>query len=217
MPNHLAAVSLHDVDQRSVYGFLRPDGEAVHAGIKVVEHIVRCVVVWRGIFCDCIQEVAGGAGWLGSCGGNGLDELIVDLGLLDDDGSWGSDDSSLNNGWLVAAEELLRNGLLDLLGLGGLKEGVDGGEAFGLLGLGLGIELLLLAHQLLHDVLALLAGGDASVRVVQKSVERVLLLEVGVIGLEDDIVVHAAGESGNECKEGESALKVLLVLSLGGS
>jgi len=159
---------------------------------------------------EVVRRNSGGLNWLR---GDWLDQSVVDLRLLNDDGSlnW----SRLDNRSLVGTEKLLTSLLSGLLLLGSGDEVIDGGGALSLLWGGLGLDLLLLALKLLHDLLALLARGNASVRVVQESVELVKLLKVSVVGLGNNVVVHADSEGGNETEEGEGTLQVLLVLSVG--
>ena len=135
-------------------------------------------------------------------GGNGLNELVVGVDL--------SDGGRSHLGGLVAVEEgLTVGGLENLLGFGGENEL---GE---LVGDGSGLDIcdrLLLGHKLLDDLLTLLAGGNSGVRVGQKSVERVLLLKVGMVGLDSHERGNAEGEGGDEGNEFACACKVLLVL-----
>lgn len=116
-------------------------------------------------------------------GGDGLDELVVGDDL--------SDGSRSHLGGLVAVEEgLTVGGLESLLGLGGENElGEIVGDGSGLKS----GDRLLLGHKLLDDLLALLAGCNSGVRVLQKSSELVLLLKVGVVGLDSHERGNAEG------------------------
>ena len=146
----------------------------------------------------------------------GLDQLVLNLGLRG---------GSLEElGWsFVTAEKFLSDSLnlLDLLlGLGGLDEGINR-SFFGITGLEilddllgglLLLDFLLLLDDLLDDLLALLTMGDACVGVLQQCDKLVLLLEVGVIGLEGHEEGHANSESTDEANEAHSLANVLLEL-----
>jgi hypothetical protein len=136
-------------------------------------------------------EVLGVVVLHGLLGGNGLDELVVG-GDLSDGGR------SHLGGLVRVAEEVLTVGSLEnLLRLGSENESGD------LVGDGSSLDICdsLFVHKHAGDLLALLAGGNSGVRVVQKSNERVLLLKVGVVGLDGHKRGHAEGEGGEESNE----------------
>ena len=62
---------------------------------------------------------------------------------------------------------------------------------------------------LLDDLLALLAGGNASVRVVKKGSELLLLLEVGLVSAGENVVSDDGCESDDESSKRSSLPKVL--------
>jgi len=143
---------------------------------------------------------------LGGCNnlsGHGLrlDESVV-VGRLAIGGGLGSRSLDLKSWGLVAAHETLSLRVSLLLGLGGNEETLKGVSGAFLLG----GSLRVLSHEFLDDLLALFAGGNSSVGVVEESGELVLFLEVSVVGLESNVESDDGCKSSNESDEGASAL-----------
>lgn len=141
--------------------------------------------------------------------GLGLDESVV-VGRL---GILGNRSLDLKSWGLVAAHETLSLGVGLLLGLGGNEETLKGVSGASLLG----GSLRVLSHEFLDDLLALFAGGNSSVGVVEEGGELVLLLEVSVVGLESNVESDDGCKGSNESDEGASAREVLLELHTRGA